>query len=266
MPANILSVHLSILHPRLLSTLILYEPVMMSSRNGEPNPALMPTMRRDLWESRAKAETSFRKAFKTFDPRVLERYLKYGLREVPTVLYNPTVDTTIPASAVTLATSKHQEAWAYTQTNLEPREAGLDRLLLPDWDQTLDIPFLYTSAECRITMENLPHLRPSVLYIFGAKSPLSPLSSQDEKMKLTGSGLGGSGGVVEGKVEKVTLMDLGHLLVFEDVKESARVSAAWIDQWFQQWLAQAQNFWEGVRGMVIQLVWSYDYRNKHVLF
>ena len=66
------------MHPRLLSTLIFYEPVMMSSRNGGTNAALLPTFRRDLWESRAKAEAFSRKAFKTFDPRVVDPYIKYG--------------------------------------------------------------------------------------------------------------------------------------------------------------------------------------------
>ncbi|KAF7865938.1 hypothetical protein EAF04_006102 [Stromatinia cepivora] len=208
-------INLSIMHPRLLSTLILYEPVMMKSgtRNSdEPNPALMSTIRRDLWDTREKAESYFRKAFKSWDLCALELYLKYGLRAIPTALYNPTQE--ILASAVTLTTSKHQEAWSYTQVNFEPREAGLDRLLLPDWDNDLDVPMLFTRTECSITMRNLPHLRPSVLYIFGNKSPLSSASSQDEKMALTGSGVGGSGGVAKDMVKKVTFSDAGHLFGF----------------------------------------------------
>jgi pimeloyl-ACP methyl ester carboxylesterase len=209
---------------------------MMTSgaRNGEPNPAFMSTMRRDLWDSREKAKSYFRKAFNTWDPRVIELFLKYGLRATPTALYDDTKK--IPASAVTLTTSKHQEAWNYTQCNFEPKEAGLDRLLLPDWDKDLDVPMLYTRTECSITIRNLPHLRPSVLYVFGTKSPLSPASSQDEKMALTGSGVGGSGGEAEGKVQKVVFPNSGHLLVFENVQESARVSADWIERWFHQWL------------------------------
>ncbi|KAJ8068194.1 hypothetical protein OCU04_003764 [Sclerotinia nivalis] len=201
-------INLSIMHPRLLSTLILYEP---------------------------KAESYFRKAFKTWDARALELYLKHGLRAIPTALYNPTQE--IPASTVTLTPSKHQEAWSYTQVNFEPREAGLDRLLLPDWDNNLDVPMLFTRTECSITMRNLPHLRPSVLYIFGNKSPLSSASSQDEKMTLTGSGIGGSGGAAKDVVKKVTFSDAGHLFVFENVNESARVAADWIERWLGGWLA-----------------------------
>jgi len=231
-------INLSIMHPRILSALILYEPIIinLTNRDGTPNPAATSTTRRDIWDSRSKAEATFRKAFKSWDPRALEAYLKYGLREVPTALYNSTIDPTIPATAVTLTTTKHQEAWSYTQANFETKDAGLDRLLLPDWDQNNDVNYLINRTECSITMRNLPHLRPNVLYIFGGKSPMSSAKAQDEKMETTGSGIGGSGGVAEGKVEKAILPESGHLLVFEDVKECAIVSAEWTMSWFRQWL------------------------------
>ncbi|PQE08765.1 toxin biosynthesis protein [Rutstroemia sp. NJR-2017a BVV2] len=202
----------------------------------------MSTRRRDLWDSREKAESYFRKAFHAWDPRVTELFLKYGLRATPTALYDDTQK--IPAGAITLTTSKHQEAWNYIQCNFEPKEAGLDRLLLPDWDKDLQVPMMYTRVECSITMRNLPYLRPSALYIFGAKSPYSSPTSQDEKIALTGSGVGGSGGEAEGKVQRVVFPDSGHLLVFENVQESARASADWIERWFQQWLAD-ERFYKG---------------------
>ncbi|PQE27372.1 toxin biosynthesis protein [Rutstroemia sp. NJR-2017a WRK4] len=228
----------------LLSTLVLYEPIIINirARNGEPNPALMSTRRRDLWDSREKAESYFRKAFHAWDPRVVELFLKYGLRATPTALYDDTQKT--PAGAVTLTTSKHQESWTYIQYNFEPKEAGLDRLLLPDWDKDLEMPMLYTRVECSITMRNLPYIRPSVLYVFGAKSPFSSTAAQDEKLAVTGSGVGGSGGEAEGKVQKVVFPESGHLLVFENVQESARASAEWIDRWFQQWLVD-ERFYKG---------------------
>ena len=228
------------MHPRLLSTLVLYEPVILGQANGEPNPAFMSTVRRDLWDSRAAAESSLRKAFRSWDPRATDRYLRYGLRDVPTALYDANRDPNIAPSAVTLTTSKHQEAWAYAQPNLEPCTAGLDRLLLPDWDLAVDLPRLYSRPECSATMRNLPYLRPSVFYVFGGKSPLSHPNSQDEKVNITGTGIGGSGGLVEGKVGKAVFEKSGHLLVFEHVDECARVSADWIDQWFRQWLAEEE--------------------------
>ena len=230
-----LSVNLSIMHPRLLSALILIEPVIMDEINAGPNPALLSTIRRDIWPTRAKAETALRKAFATWDPRALERYLRYGLRAVPTAIYDTNLNTEISPASVTLTTSKHQEAWAYAQINLEPKEAGLDRLLLPDWDPVVELPHLASRPECFITMRNLPHIRPSVLYVFGAKSPLSLPAFQEKKVSITGIGVGGNGGVAEAKVAKEVMRASGHLGIFERPDEVAGVMAGWIRRWLEGW-------------------------------
>ena len=236
------------MHPRLLSSLILCEPVILEARDGGPNPALMSTMRRDLWDSRSKAESSLRKAFGLWDPRALDRYLHYGLRDVPTTLYDAAKDPRVPKSAVTLTTSKHQEAWAYAQPNLESREAGLDPLLLPDWRQEEDIPYLYARPECHLTIRNLPHLRPAVLYVFGDQSPLSPPASQEQKLRITGIGVGGSGGAVNGKVQKAVLKDAGHLLVFERIKDCVQCWGDWIADWQRTgWLRKLSTEVTGIR-------------------
>ena len=226
------------MHPRLLSTLILIEPVILDEGSGGPNPALLSTLRRDIWDARAKAEASLRKAFATWDQRALERFLQYGLREVPTALYDTSRSEHISPDSVTLTTSKHQEAWAYAQINFEPKQSGLDRLLLPDWDPMIELPQLAARPECLITMRNLPYIRPSVLYVFGAKSPLSPPKSQEKKVRTTGIGVGGNGGVAEAKVEKAVLQGSGHLVVFEKPVESASITAGWIKKWLEQWITE----------------------------
>lgn len=233
-----LSVNLSIMHPRLLSTLILIEPVILDGNNAGPNPALFSTIRRDIWETRAKAESTLRKAFAAWDQRALESFLQYGLRAVPTAIYDTSLNKHISPESVTLTTSKHQEAWAYAQVNFEPKQAGLDRLLLPDWDPVIELPHLASRPECLITMRNLPYIRPSVLYVFGAKSPLSLPVFQEKKVRMTGIGVGGNGGVAEAKVEKEVLQGSGHLVVFEKPDEAASVTAGWIQRWLEQWLAE----------------------------
>ena len=226
------------MHPRLLSTLILIEPVILDEGSGGPNPALPSTLRRDIWDARAKAEASLRKAFATWDQRALDRFLEYGLRAVPTALYDTSRTKHIASDAVTLTTSKHQEAWAYAQINFEPKQSGLDRLLLPDWDPVIELPQLAARPECLITMRNLPYIRPSVLYVFGGKSPLSLPKFQDKKVRMTGIGIGGNGGVAEAKVEKAVLQGSGHLVVFEKPDESANVTAGWIKKWLEQWMTE----------------------------
>ena len=116
---------------------------------------------------------------------------------MPTKLYHPSKDPSIPCSAVTLVTSNHQEAWAYAQLNLEPQDAMHDRLLLPDWDPERELPLRTARPECFITMRNLPHLRPSALYVFGALSPFPGSEAQKKMIRVTGIGVGGSDGVTE---------------------------------------------------------------------
>ncbi|KAL8823415.1 MAG: hypothetical protein Q9191_005876 [Dirinaria sp. TL-2023a] len=205
-----------------------------------PNPALPSTLRREIWDNRAKAETALRKAFKTWDQRALEKYLQYGLRNTPTALFDPNLDKSLSPESVTLATSKHQEAWAYAQVNFNPQDARLDRLLLPDWDSKVELPHLTSRPECFAAIRNLPYVRPSVLYIFGGKSPLSPRHLQDRKVNATGIGTGGSGGVAEGMVEKRVFPTSGHLLVFEDPGASAEATADWIQRWYARWGADEQ--------------------------
>lgn len=139
-----------------------------------------------------------------------------------------------------MATSKHQEAWAYTNINFRPANARLDRLLLPDWDSKIELLHLNSRPECLITIRNLPYVRPSVLYIFGAKSPLFLQHWQDRKVNATGTDTGGNGGVAEGMVQKKVLENDGHLLVFENPGESADATADWIQRWHASWLEEEQ--------------------------
>ncbi|GAM33956.1 toxin biosynthesis protein [Talaromyces pinophilus] len=239
-------IHLSLLHPRLLSTLVLYEPVILDRVPPGPNPAKFAAVKRDVWPSRQEAEEALRKALRKWDPRVVDRYLRFGLRSVPTRLYNPNTDHSVPVTAVTLTTSKHQEAWSYTIPNLEPESAGLDRLLLSDWDFDWERNAIFSRPECYITSQNLPHLRPGVLWVFSGKSYLSPPEAQDVKLNATGTGVGGSGGVKEGMVAKVVLEKGSHALVLEDVDWSATVASDWIQKWFSKWMEE-EEFWKNYR-------------------
>ena len=201
----------------------------------------MNAKRRDLFPSPAKAEAAFRKGLSKWDPRVLDRYLQFGLRSVPTAIYDPAKDSQISAEAVTLTTTKYQEGWAYLTPNFEPEDAGLDDLLLPDWrDEHRES--LFSRPECWSAMTVLPLVRPSVLWVFGGESYLSLPAMQDAKMQATGTGVGGSGAAAKGKVEKTVIEKGSHLVVFEDVGSCAEVASEWIERWFKGWLKE-EKFW-----------------------
>ncbi|KAL9612196.1 MAG: hypothetical protein Q9167_003184 [Letrouitia subvulpina] len=243
-------VHLSLLHPRLFHTLILMDPVILGDAPYGPNAAFLSTRRPDLWPSRAAAESSFRRNpfFQAWDPRVLSLYVKYGLRELPTAVYpNLTSSLSSPKEElekekqVTLTTTKHQEAWSYVRSTFEPQEDDeRDRLLSPDLDLEKYGDYLFQRPECMITLMNLPVVRPSVLYIFGEKSQLSPPEENEKKVKVTGTGLGGSGGEKLGRVAGVVAEGVGHLVPFEDVGGSARRCAEWLGKEIARWRSEEE--------------------------
>ena len=86
-------------------------------------------------------------------------------------------------------------------------------------------------------MKVLPYLWPSVLCVFGAKSPLSTPEEQEKKVRRTGIEAGGSGSATEGMVKGHVLQGSGHLLIFERAGETARVTTNWIGEWYEKYLA-----------------------------
>ena len=55
------------------------------------------------------------------------------------------------------------------------------------------------------------------------------------KLEQTGIGIGGSGGVKEGRVKGVMLKGVGHLIPMEAVDDSAEHAANWLGQELQRW-------------------------------
>lgn len=232
--ADISRVRLSILHPRLLYGVALIEPVIQDSSPPGPNASLFSTFRKDIWPSKAKFEESVMRNpfFKTFDPRVMKRYTEFGVRPVPTKLYPVTGTSKIPVGAVTLTTTKHQEAWSYVRANIFPLPSSPDdpteRLIVPDLDAADEGTLISTRPESMLSLHDLSHLRPGVLWIYGEESFINSQDLQDEKMRLTGTGRGGSGGVKLGRVEQQIIQDAGHLAPIEKVSECAGSISKWL--------------------------------------
>lgn len=284
-------VNLSLMHPRLLETLILIDPVIQrfGSAQGNYAPAQSSAFRRDRWPSRAAAAEAFKrnKFYQTWDPRVLDRWIQHGLRDIPTLVYPSSADkassnlplpaTTTPepslapsgpqAPEVTLTTTKHQEVFTflrpiYSTACSSLREASgaaalsapsptRNRLTHPDIHPTTNPSDPIYRPEPIITFHNLPHLRPSVLYVFGSLSALSSPELRADKMTVTGTGVSGSGGAEEGRVKEVLLEGVGHLIPMEAVGVTADRAVEWLGSEMERWrvnerLVQAE--WEGKKG------------------
>jgi pimeloyl-ACP methyl ester carboxylesterase len=243
---------LALIHPRLFETLILIDPVTQSFINpkGFGLPAQSSAVRRDRWPSREAALEGFKRSkfYQPWDPRVLDLWVKFGLRDLPTKLHG------IKASAhpyeqqeveVTLTTTKLQEVFTFLRPVMpsEPQhgftKSEWDQLrasLHPDLDgRVWEHGMEFYRPEPIIIFGGLVNLRPSVLYIFGEHSPLSNERSMTEKLKVTGTGSGGSGGVPAGRVKGFIIAGTGHLIAMEKVKETAKQSADWIKAQLATW-------------------------------
>lgn len=71
--------------------------------------------------------------------------------------------------------------------------------------------------EVQTAYELIPSLRPSCLWVLGGKTYLS-LEEMRERISFCGTGLGGSGGVSEGRVREATFPSIGHLMTFQAIK------------------------------------------------
>lgn len=268
-----------------------------------PSIALPSTFRRDLWPSREAAEASFRESsfFKNWDPETLQLYTKYGLRPLPTALYpsisqaletsqhtqetyqdtthlqapppnsRPTTTPPPTPTPVTLTTSKHQAAWMTLRSNFHPYPSPFDPLLSAEVHPSPLTKFTF-HRPCAITaFLALPTLRPSVLYIFGSESNTSTPNSIAEKMRTTGMGMGGSGGVRGGKVEGWVLRGRGHFVVMEKGggEMVAEKCAEWIgrrgreerevDGW---WRGYESGRSEGGEGWRVSARWEREVRGR----
>lgn len=245
------------MHPRLLTTLVLVDPVfqltpLAAGSQGSSNYAQLSAFRHDLWSSRSVAAKSFDKSpfYRIWDPRVLALWNEFALRELPTAIYPdiPTSQSGINGSQtqsasttekpVTLTTPKHQEVFMFGRPNFPtPGRPTLNRTTHPDLDPSLSAKDQYPfyRPEAASTFRAVPRLRPSALYIFGGSSEVSPPEFRKDKMEITGIDVGGSGGVKEGRVKSVTLKGIGHLIPMIVPKMCAEKAMEWLKPELQKW-------------------------------
>lgn len=244
-------VNLSLMHPRLLSTVILIDPVIQrfNSSAGSFSLAKSSTRRRDQWPSRDAARATFLKSpfYRGWDPRVMDNWVQYGLRDLPTHIYPEAADPTDPKAAatsndraVTLKTTKHQEVFSFLRANFPTKEYPdpatlVDPTTHADLDSRTQPNTPFYRPEPLATFHKLQYLRPSVLYLFGDQSPLSKPLLIADKLANTGVGIGGSGGVKQDRVKQVTFAGIGHMIPMEAVHDSADASASWILSELERW-------------------------------
>ena len=228
------------------------EPVIVPDTYSGHGPmlSLLSLKRRDTWPSRSVAIEAARKTHKRWDPRVFERWIQHAYRDLPTVLHprGDTDDVLYPNQSdppVTLASSKHQEVMQYIRPNFgavrlseqmkTKRSALYDTLDQPD---VIGPPIKTTPfyrSEPAIAWKLVDHIRPSVLYIFGERSPISTTYIRTELAQRTGAGIGGNGGIDKSKVKESLIARSGHQAPLEDVRATASSIGEWIGPAVREW-------------------------------
>ncbi|KAI2628848.1 alpha/beta-hydrolase [Hypoxylon sp. NC1633] len=263
---------LSLLHPRLLSTLVLLDPTITTfsfQRVGPGKSAVRASaFRRETWATRAAAEASFRRSafYRTWDARVLDAWIRHAIRDMPTALFpnptpNPDPDSANVNDRATLRTTKHQEVftffrplWPYVldartgAVNRDPEDGA------PDYDEAMQerigdggaapAMFPFYRSEGPSILKHLSEVRPSVLWVFGGDSDLGTPEARKLKTETCGTGGGGSGGMKAGRVGQVVMEGRGHLFPMEVPGECARHAAAWIGKEMSRWREKQRQYEE----------------------
>ncbi|KAJ5753528.1 uncharacterized protein N7511_007681 [Penicillium nucicola] len=243
---------LSLMHPRLFTSLALVEPVIVPDTFSGYGPLLskLSLRRRDSWSSRSVAIEAARKSHKKWDERVFKLWALHGYRRLPTALYPQNAESgtlVTDDGPVTLTSTKHQEVMQYVRSNFGGHKpvGQEDSLSGPAYDPLFQAdvigPPLRTApfyrSEPVIAWKLLDHVRPSVLYIFGGTSPMSTHKLCAEIIQRTGAGIGGSGGVKSGQVKEERIEGFGHQLPLEEVARTALALGVWIDSVVHKWHA-----------------------------
>ncbi|GAB1207309.1 hypothetical protein APSETT445_006024 [Aspergillus pseudonomiae] len=222
--------------------LVLIDPVIQTE-NPSKDYAPPSSYRRDIWATKQDAIQRFQnnKVYQKWEPRVLEKYVEYGLREVPTEIYPE--PTELGSQPVTLTTPKAQEVFTFLRPTYEGGRVDVEQ---GEWQNEMhpddfEESYPFYRPEPAQLFRRLGEMKPSVLYIFGESSELSSPAARQAKMDVTGTGVGGNGGVSRQRVKEVTL-PTGHLVPMERVMDCANAIATFSDAELSRWDAERQTY------------------------
>ncbi|TWU77389.1 hypothetical protein ED733_006132 [Metarhizium rileyi] len=222
----------------LFTSIIFLDPGFLIVRPGTKIPTEVPmvirslTYRKDIWPNRAAAARFVKKSCPDWDQRAMDLMVQYGFRDLPTALF-PELPSNANASdpPVTLVTTVTQSVLTHARPCFDAKDAG-GRVVVKNRETHADLDpearFPLYRPETQPAVARLPALRPSALFVLGAHTePPRWRESMRAAAREAGTGVGGSGGMAEGRVLEVVING-GHLFPFTAVKETGRVCAQWL--------------------------------------
>lgn len=200
--------------------------------DGQPPSSVNFTVhRQDVWRNRKEAHKILPAMCHRWDPRCIERMARHNFRPLPTLLHP-----TLPAGAdpnnppVTLTLSKHHQVAAQMRENFEAWQSEgriqPSRLDHPNIDPALATSPLY-APETKSAYDGLSKLRPSLFVVLGGDSKAS-LDKIREGVCIAGTGVGGSGGITEGRAKHVTIPGHAHLMPLTAMNQAVDLCAEWL--------------------------------------
>lgn len=233
-------VYLSHWHPRLFNSMAFIEPGLDAEYGkGIVFPWIWQALKRkDEWSTREEAEMNLVKSHVAagWDNRTISRLKKYGVYRVADGSKEEWRSTTpgVQIAALVLRFNPHgigKKSGETTDLTLEERES------IPDLDPAAPDLGPFYRFELQGAWDLLPNVRPWILYVNGGNSPFfGRPSTRDERAKITGTGVGGNGGIKLGAVEQVIIKNGEHTMVFDNqMGEVAESVAQWLSKEAKRW-------------------------------
>lgn len=201
---------LSVAHPTLFTSLILIDPIFAPSPTKGMGLMLAKGVlrKRVEWPTRDAAEKTFKKAFATWDTRVLERWNKHAL-------YTPEEKQHLPGPLTKLVTSRFSELLGFMSPAF---------IYNPETDSD-EIPWAKDVLLGHKIVELIPR---NTLYICGALSFSAGPEIREDWLARTGTGPYMGRRVAERRVETAVIPRAGHFAPLEDPEACAEAVVAWL--------------------------------------
>ncbi|KAJ5731174.1 uncharacterized protein N7483_005682 [Penicillium malachiteum] len=186
----------------------------------------------DFWDTREEAEEALVKSqmAHSWTKKTLARLKHYGVYLVKTETGLKWTLTT-PKYQIAVVVFRRIPKSVHVSSDDLANLTLAQRELVPDLDPNIALQGrLFYRPELQHSWDLLPKMRPWVLYVNGSSSPhFGDPSTRDLRAQITGTGLGGNGGIKLGAVQQIIMEGAGHDMPFNDNIEQLSVH---IVDWF----------------------------------
>ncbi|KAJ6015620.1 hypothetical protein N7540_010211 [Penicillium herquei] len=231
---------LSSWHPTLFHSFAFIEPGI-DPKYGErvlAKWASQTLQQGDFWDTREEAEEVLVKSQMAYSwtKKTLTRLKHYGIYLVKTQT----------GLKWTLTTPKHQLASVVLRHIPKSVHVSSDNLahltlaqreLVPDLDPKIALQGSFYRSELQHSWDLLPKMRPWVLYVNGSSSPhFGDPATRDLRAQITGTGVGGNGGIKLGAVQQIIIEGAGHDMPFDNnIEQISTYVVDWFVKEMQRW-------------------------------